>query len=554
MSSSLDLDASPTPLIAGNSPVYWPSGPSNTPGRKCSTRNLACTTLALLCALMAMASMHPHPIATSIALRVLPQAQGSRLGWYSSPTPMLRMPMQLAVSQVPSDSDPEAKANIREAARQRLQGLAKSRSAEIRAPPAPTPPEPTSPPASDAQAGQSQRERLLAAARAYKASQNTGSATAQQDESGGAEVRFSAKVGNGKSVDIPSLTSLNGRTRLTLGDDGNLVLSSKFGHPSSPVQRLWSTNTSGQGTGPYRLNLGRDGCLQILDRSDKAIWRSPSDSGIDTAASIRVYDDGSLTIYDGDMKQLWSAPISMGSNKAPEKVEEYTPSGSGSWGVFARPKDISKAYGGGKVIKPGYMGTPEEIEARRKDYLQAISAAKSKREGEVDPELLEEAEANFTRAEKATYTRKYAEAEEILRDIRRQIPFRNELHGKAMLELATVLDAQGQFSKARDMYKSLATHPNRVIRRDAKRFLEAFESLEFMKLDGVRDTSGQKVISPLIIKFANEYDGKTAAYYGTADDEEIARQTVKLGIILLAIFFLFPVVTVWYLANFHGSY
>jgi tetratricopeptide (TPR) repeat protein len=244
----------------------------------------------------------------------------------------------------------------------------------------------------------------------------------------------------------------------------------------------------------------------------------------------------------------------MGSNKAPEKVEEYTPSGSGSWGVFARPKDISKAYGGGKVIKPGYMGTPEEIEARRKDYLQAISAAKSKREGEVDPELLEEAEANFTRAEKATYTRKYAEAEEILRDIRRQIPFRNELHGKAMLELATVLDAQGQFSKARDMYKSLATHPNRVIRRDAKRFLEAFESLEFMKLDGVRDTSGQKVISPLIIKFANEYDGKTAAYYGTADDEEIARQTVKLGIILLAIFFLFPVVTVWYLANFHGSY
>ena len=38
---------------------------------------------------------------------------------------------------------------------------------------------------------------------------------------------------------------------------------------------------------------------------------------------------------------------------------EYKPSSSGSWGLFPRPKDISKAYGGGRKLDPYKAPSPE---------------------------------------------------------------------------------------------------------------------------------------------------------------------------------------------------
>ena len=47
-----------------------------------------------------------------------------------------------------------------------------------------------------------------------------------------------------------------------------------------------------------------------------------------------------------------SAPSTNGTEVPKNTFQEktYTPSKSGSWGVFDRPADISKAYGGGRTI------------------------------------------------------------------------------------------------------------------------------------------------------------------------------------------------------------
>lgn len=48
-----------------------------------------------------------------------------------------------------------------------------------------------------------------------------------------------------------------------------------------------------------------------------------------------------------------------------QRVETYTPSKSGSWGVFERPVDISKAYGGGRTITREEMKRMDEEFERR---------------------------------------------------------------------------------------------------------------------------------------------------------------------------------------------
>ena len=54
-----------------------------------------------------------------------------------------------------------------------------------------------------------------------------------------------------------------------------------------------------------------------------------------------------------------------GSWAPPPEVDKHKPTKSGSWGVFERPADISKAYGGGKKIGVGAPVDEEAIARKR---------------------------------------------------------------------------------------------------------------------------------------------------------------------------------------------
>jgi hypothetical protein len=61
-----------------------------------------------------------------------------------------------------------------------------------------------------------------------------------------------------------------------------------------------------------------------------------------------------------------------------EEIEMYTPAVS-TWGVAPRPKDISKAYGGGRNIAPGQpLETSKQKQKREAAFAAAMAAYKAK--------------------------------------------------------------------------------------------------------------------------------------------------------------------------------
>ena len=59
-----------------------------------------------------------------------------------------------------------------------------------------------------------------------------------------------------------------------------------------------------------------------------------------------------------------------GSWAPPPEVDKHKPTKSGSWGVFERPADISKAYGGGKKIGVGGFQEDEEERKRKQKAME----------------------------------------------------------------------------------------------------------------------------------------------------------------------------------------
>jgi hypothetical protein len=101
-------------------------------------------------------------------------------------------------------------------------------------------------------------------------------------------------LGTGETLFVDqSKTSQNGAYRLTVQQDGNLVL---YG-PSGPI---WATNTGGSNA---RLVMQHDGNL-VLYRGDGAVLWATNSGG--SNARLVVQNDSNLVIYNGSGGAIWS--------------------------------------------------------------------------------------------------------------------------------------------------------------------------------------------------------------------------------------------------------
>ncbi|KJK43142.1 hypothetical protein UK23_34550 [Lentzea aerocolonigenes] len=94
-----------------------------------------------------------------------------------------------------------------------------------------------------------------------------------------------------------SQTSCDGRFRLTLQQDGNLVLAY-----TSTGQVLWASGTTGKRSAVALMQ--RDGNFVIYDSRGRAVWASGS--GGRSGARLAVQDDGNAVIYSGSTV-LWTS-------------------------------------------------------------------------------------------------------------------------------------------------------------------------------------------------------------------------------------------------------
>ncbi|VVA32380.1 PREDICTED: cytochrome C oxidase subunit [Prunus dulcis] len=110
--------------------------------------------------------------------------------------------------------------------------------------------------------------------------------------------------------------------------------------------------------------------------------------------SVSSIDFVGLGSASGDARNFdavaWKPEQTQGDNS-----DLYKPKVS-SWGVFPRPNDISKTFGGGRVIRPGeVLETAEEKAAKEARTRRLVAAYKSKMGMNSDPKLRSECEKNM---------------------------------------------------------------------------------------------------------------------------------------------------------------
>jgi hypothetical protein len=95
-----------------------------------------------------------------------------------------------------------------------------------------------------------------------------------------------------------SKTSPNGKYKLTLQEDGNVVLT-KNG------VKIWETNTAGKNVDAFKIQ--NDGNLVAFAQGGTAVWSSGTGGKGDNSSALVVQDDGNVVVYKNGQDAIWSS-------------------------------------------------------------------------------------------------------------------------------------------------------------------------------------------------------------------------------------------------------
>jgi len=172
------------------------------------------------------------------------------------------------------------------------------------------------------------------------------------------------------------------------------------------------------------------------------------------------------------------------------EVDTYRPA-NGGWGYFPRPKDISKAYGGGKRIGADISSSAEEerIRARQWDETKEKLRQYKKKVGidvQSEKDNAEEIEEALAIAQRGMQRGIYNVAVSALEKVTKYCSTNSKVGGKVFLELAMAYEAVGKTEEARSIYSALCDSRNEEVQSNAKRLIVGIEAMQFMR-DEVKD-------------------------------------------------------------------
>lgn len=156
--------------------------------------------------------------------------------------------------------------------------------------------------------------------------------------------------------------------------------------------------------------------------------------------------------------------------KASEAEADYKPKVS-TWGVFPRPDNISKTYGGGKTIKAGEFTaeTAEEKEARRERIRAKMNKYREDQGIAISNGTLVRWQTRLTECQTLMRKGKLAGGVEALEAIvlEEKINPRSEIGGQITFHYAMCLDNVQRREEALEMYKRCIGNPYGKISRQA---------------------------------------------------------------------------------------
>ena len=220
-----------------------------------------------------------------------------------------------------------------------------------------------------------------------------------------------------------------------------------------------------------------------------------------------------------------------------------------TWGVFPRPQNISKTYGGGRNIRPGQaLETEEEKEARKKRVAAALTQYRKAAGLDIEPEvedaameLYEQGQALFENGSLRAALEKYELACEM-------VPLKSKVGGLANFQKAVCLDSLGRNDEAYTIYKSLRGHSAPGVAKNSKRMMFGFQAAKDLKVDKMRAINAGSV-DQWRGYFDRATEGTWAVYKRKeGEDEEEAAEEQRLVAVMLGLLVGLPVVTVAVLA------
>ncbi|CAB1105150.1 unnamed protein product [Ectocarpus sp. CCAP 1310/34] len=193
----------------------------------------------------------------------------------------------------------------------------------------------------------------------------------------------------------------------------------------------------------------------------------------------------------GSVGGRWEKP------KEGADVDTHKPAVS-TWGVFERPKDMSKAFGGGR--DPTLKRLDPEEKRRRDEETKAIlnsyrgsTGEDLKREKESETEI----KAALAQSKRAMKFGDTFGAVSALEGVKQECSIHGPLGAVVFLELAMALEATGRSYQAQDIYKVLRRSKNREIKSQAKRLNEGLEAMDMLKFGRVGEVNEVSEVSKM---------------------------------------------------------
>lgn len=166
-----------------------------------------------------------------------------------------------------------------------------------------------------------------------------------------------------------------------------------------------------------------------------------------------------------------------------------------TWGRFPRPRDMSKAYGGGRRIGVGVVQN-ETLAAQKAAETSAKLAAyriKSGAEQRVVDANKEAIEAAIATAQRATMKGMSQEGVKALRAVEEFCTPRTALGAEALLELALACEGAGEVDAAKAIYAQLVLSPLSDVKRRAKQLSFGFQAQEKLGVESYKDSEAAKM-------------------------------------------------------------
>ncbi|XP_018807824.1 uncharacterized protein LOC108981190 [Juglans regia] len=269
----------------------------------------------------------------------------------------------------------------------------------------------------------------------------------------------------------------------TKGGEGDAIPSSIF-----ESRGLNGGKGGSLGNGIVEKTVNKKGELSVssidfmgLNFADKKSSRGLPPGLVPVSDSFPEEDLTDVEFIVGDTSKFEDTTASQLEQPQEHDSNLYKPKVS-SWGVFPRPGNISRTFGGGRVIRPGeVLETAEEKAAKEARTRELLAAYKSKTGLKIDPKLKSECQEALKDGDSLMNLGKLKEALPYYKKVMEKLTFQSELHGLAALQWSICQDSLSRPNEARSMYEKLQSHPNVQVSKKARQFMFSFQAMEMMK-------------------------------------------------------------------------